>query len=296
MFDCETDSLLRTFTDSAFREGFRIYSPPDGDYLLIGGYGGPLIWDVRTDQAMSQLSNDVLYGVFVPRKNMLIGLGWGKTFLYTVPTGQLINQYDVELLHGVLVLGNTRLVGLTVGSGGNLTTTLKFSLETGKIEDTISLDLEGERGLGSTTMISLRHRMVRGSTVVNISDSRSDALCYDLTGDSVRFLAGTVGASMCAVSPDGSELWVARFGTSTGRMLICNAETGAFISEFSTDDFGIWPASDIAFCEEFGKVYLQSSKGAPILVVDGASHAIVGKLAHNPGQPYESIVTMKTSY
>lgn len=65
-----------------------------------------------------------------------------------MPTGQLINQCDVELLHGVLVFGDTRLVGLTVGSGADLTTTLKFNLETGDIEDTISLHLEGKRGFG----------------------------------------------------------------------------------------------------------------------------------------------------
>lgn len=60
VFDYESDSPLRTITDTAFREIPRAFSPPEGNYLLISGYGGPVIWDVRTDQAMSQLSNDVL--------------------------------------------------------------------------------------------------------------------------------------------------------------------------------------------------------------------------------------------
>lgn len=132
---------------------------------------------------------------------------------------------------------------------------------------------------------------------MSIADHGLAVLCYDLIGDSIRFLVETAVVGACAISPDGSELWFSEFAIAPiGSMRICDARTGAVISQFATEEFGRWPASNIAFCEEFGKVYLRSSKGAPILVVDAASHAIVGKIAHNPGRPYESIVTMKTSY
>lgn len=293
VFDCDTDSLVRTITDTSFRYSFWLSASPDGCFLLVNGDSGAMIWDITSEQAVALLSADIFTGVFSPNDDLLIGFGLEETFVYRVPTGDLVGRYDVELMNGVLVAGKPWIVGINVYNPWALTV---FDYVQGVIVDTLTPFVGS--GPMSVQYLTLAASPNAPFLYVGASVSgKPSVIGYDLERDSALFEFETTLLTSCEVTPDGEQIWVTESGFPQypGSILVRNSRTGEFVTRIETEDYGTLAVQHIAFCPNANKAYVTSLSVAPILVVDQNGLTPIRTIFGDGLPEYTSVVIVPAS-
>ena len=302
--DIKTDSILYTWSDTAFGEVVDIRAFPDGRHLMVfGAYNLPLIWNVELGTTVATLPRN--HYDFVITDDFIVGFSFDGVDIYSAVTHELINSNAIELFYPVAIPGTDLIAGMNRRflPWEDRSFLVVFDLDQASPVDTIVVNPDQYgRGFQFQYMTASQDGRVlycRGA----YPEAAAYLLAIDWSHDSVLYQSrATSGIGFCEESPDGKEVWITNPGVwngllppTPGTIQVFDAEIGDRLVTISTAGHttpATWPmpVREIEFSTDGRLCFVNALNGEhPILVIDVVSRSIVRDILGSPRRVIQAI-------
>jgi hypothetical protein len=304
--DPRTDSILFAIADTSIREVANITASNEGKYLAVASpYRNTSIWDVRDRHRVAEFGQRYHDILFSSGDKRVVGVRFDNVDIYSALDFALLTSVSLNIVYPVTIPSTNLIGGMSPRFLPREDESMLILVDVvkGRPVDTIVIEPD-QYGRGfqfGHTAPSPNGRVLFCRGV--FPDGPAYLLAVGLTSHQVLFRTEVAtGIGECAVSPDGSEVWITQPDwwngldpPYPGTIDVFDSQTGTSLASLPTVGFSTpsgWPmpVREIEFTSDGRLAFVNALNGEhPVLVVDVKSKRILRTVLQDPKRVIQSI-------